>query len=48
MILSIGGIGPVEIVLVLLIPVGIFLLGFFVGKKAGYIKRVKETEKQKD
>ncbi len=39
-------IGPMQIVLVLIVPFGIFLLGFFIGKKSGYIKRVKETEKQ--
>jgi hypothetical protein len=39
-------IGAPQIILVLLVPVGIFLLGFFVGKKSGYIKRVKETENQ--
>ncbi|WP_443632967.1 hypothetical protein ABXT64_10930 [Candidatus Marifrigoribacter sp. Uisw_064] len=39
-------IGPFQIILLLLVPVGIFLLGFFVGKKSGYIKRVKETENQ--
>lgn len=37
-------IGPIQIILVLLVPVGIFLLGFFLGKKSGYIKRIKETE----
>ncbi|MBW2937537.1 hypothetical protein KXJ69_05435 [Aureisphaera sp. CAU 1614] len=37
-------IGPVQLLLVLLIPTGIFFLGFYFGKKAGYIKRVKETE----
>ena len=37
-------IGPFQIILVLIVPVGIFLLGFFIGKKSGYIKRIKETE----
>lgn len=37
--------GPFQMLLIgILIPVGIFLLGFYLGKKAGYIKRVKETE----
>jgi hypothetical protein len=41
----IAAIGPIQIILVsIIIPVGIFLIGFFVGKKVGYIKRVKETE----
>jgi len=39
-------IGPFQIILVLLIPVGIFLLGFYLGKKSGYLKRIKETENQ--
>lgn len=39
-------IGPIQIILVLIIPVGIFLLGFFMGRKSGYIKRVKEAENQ--
>jgi hypothetical protein len=39
-------IGPIQIILVFTIfPIGIFLLGFFLGKKSGYKKRVKETEK---
>ncbi|GGD29190.1 hypothetical protein GCM10011368_33980 [Hyunsoonleella pacifica] len=37
-------IGPSQLILVLVVPVVIFLLGFFIGKKSGYIKRVKETE----
>ena len=39
-----GYFGPFQILLLLLIPVGIFIFGFVMGKKAGYIKRVKETE----
>ena len=39
-------IGPIQLILVSIVPVGIFLLGFLVGKKSGYIKRVKETENQ--
>lgn len=38
-------VGPFQIILVLLVPVGIFFLGYLLGKKAGYIKRIKETEK---
>lgn len=37
-------VGPFQIVLITLVPVGIFLLGFSVGKKSGYIKRVREME----
>tara|TARA_R110001592_G_scaffold143635_2_gene366508 strand:- start:949 stop:1089 length:141 start_codon:yes stop_codon:yes gene_type:complete len=41
-------IGPIQIILgFIILPVGIFLLGFFLGKKSGYKKRVKETESQK-
>ena len=39
-------IGPFQLIIVLIFPVGIFLLGYYVGKKSGYIKRVKETENQ--
>ncbi len=39
-------IGPIQVILILIVPVGIFLLGFFIGKKSGYIKRIKETENQ--
>jgi hypothetical protein len=39
-------ISPIQIILGFTIfPIGIFLLGFFLGKKSGYKKRVKETEK---
>ncbi len=37
-------IGAPQIVLVLIVPVVIFLFGYMVGKKSGYIKRVRETE----
>ncbi len=39
-------IGPVQIILVLLIPIGLFLLGFYLGKKSGYLKKIKEIDKQ--
>ncbi|SFI55431.1 hypothetical protein [Olleya namhaensis] len=39
-----GMLGPIQLILMLIVPVGIFLLGFFLGKKSGYIKRVRETE----
>lgn len=41
-----GVVGPFQLILLLIIPIGIFLLGYFLGKKSGYIKRIKETEKQ--
>ena len=38
-------IGPIQIILFFTIfPIGIFLLGFFLGKKTGYKRRVKEME----
>jgi Tfp pilus assembly protein PilO len=40
-----NAIGAPQLVLILLIPVAIFFLGYYFGKKAGYLKRVKETEK---
>lgn len=42
--MSLAMLGPWQIIIVLFIPVLIFLLGYHFGKKAGYIKRVKETE----
>jgi hypothetical protein len=39
--------GPWQIIIILLIPVLIFLAGYHFGKKAGYIKRVKEEEAQR-
>ncbi len=39
-------IGPIQVILILIVPIGIFFLGYIVGRKSGYIKRVKETEKQ--
>lgn len=41
-----GILGPFQLIILLIIPIGIFLLGFFLGKKSGYLKRVKETENQ--
>ena len=40
-------IGAPQVILIVLVPIAIFFLGHSVGKKAGYIKRVKETEKRK-
>ena len=39
-----GVFGPWQAIVVLIVPVGIFLAGFFIGKNAGYLKRVRETE----
>ena len=40
--------GPWQMIVVSLVfPVLIFMLGYYVGKKAGYIKRVKEEEGRK-
>ncbi|RIA09189.1 hypothetical protein OE09_1018 [Flavobacteriaceae bacterium MAR_2010_72] len=39
-------IGAAQVILIILVPVAIFFLGYSSGKKAGYIKRVKESEKQ--
>ncbi|WP_431160134.1 hypothetical protein [Flagellimonas beolgyonensis] len=40
-------IGPWQLFISLVLPFGIFMFGYFVGKKAGYIKRVKEEEAQR-
>ncbi len=42
-----GVVGPFQIILFLSIPIIIFAFGYMVGKKAGYIKRIKETESKK-
>ena len=39
-------IGGPQLLLMLIVPIGIFILGFYMGKKSGYIKRLKETESQ--
>lgn len=41
-------IGAPQLILVLTIPIGVFFLGYVLGEKAGYIKRVKETENKID
>jgi len=38
--------GPELIIIFILIPIIIFILGFYFGKKSGYLKRIKETENQ--
>jgi hypothetical protein len=41
-----GLIGPIQIILFfILILFGVIFLAFYLGKKVGYNKRVKETEK---
>ena len=44
MILSM--IGPWQFILIFVFIFGIFFLGYYLGKKSGYIKRVKEVEKK--
>ncbi|NQY29907.1 MAG: hypothetical protein HRT69_10585 [Flavobacteriaceae bacterium] len=39
-----GMIGPLQLIFLLGIPTIIFITGYLFGKKAGYVKRVKETE----
>ena len=41
-------IGPIQVILILIAPIGIFFLGYVLGKRSGYMKRVKETEKNLD
>ena len=40
-------IGAPQVILIILVPVAIFFLGYTMGKKAGYIKRFQESENQK-
>jgi hypothetical protein len=42
--MTLAMIGPWQFILILLPVLGIFFLGYYMGKKAGYIKRVKEME----
>jgi len=37
-------IGPAQLILMISVPVGIFILGYTLGKKSGYIKRIKEEK----
>lgn len=39
--------GPWQIVILLFILIGILSVIYYMGKKSGYIKRVKEEEKRK-
>jgi F0F1-type ATP synthase assembly protein I len=39
-----GVFGPWQLIVVLVIPVGIFLAGFFIGRNVGYLRRVREME----
>lgn len=40
-------IGPLQVILLtLVLPGAFFVLGFYFGKRAGYLKGVKETENQ--
>jgi len=43
-----GVFGPWQVIALLLLPAGFFLAGFFIGKNAGYMKRVRETDKNKN
>lgn len=39
-------ISPYLLIIILLPVIGVYFLGFFVGKKSGYIKRLKEEEQK--
>lgn len=45
--MNLAMLGPLQVIIILFIPVLIFLAGYHFGKKAGYIKRVKEEEAQR-
>ena len=44
--MTLAAIGPIQTLLFLVVPVLIFMLGYFYGRKSGYIKRVKEEEEK--
>lgn len=43
-----GMIGPWQIIIILALPIAFFAVGYSFGKKAGYIKRVKEIESKQN
>ena len=45
-----GTIGPIQIIIVffsLILPVALFFIGFYLGKKSGYSKRIEEEQTRK-
>ena len=45
--MTLAFIGYGQIIITVVVPTAIiFFIGFFIGRKSGYIKRVKEVEKQ--
>lgn len=38
--------GPIQVILILALPIIFFVLAFFIGKKVGYNKGLKEAEKK--
>lgn len=48
--IPLGVIGPSQLLLILFVlifPVGLFFIGYYFGKKSGYLKRIKEEELKK-
>ena len=44
-----GRVGPTEIILLFILfvaPIVSFVIGYFMGKKSGYLKRIQEEEKR--
>lgn len=47
---ALGTIGPIQIIIVffsLILPVALFFIGFYLGKKSGYSKRIEEEQARK-
>ncbi len=47
---ALGTIGPAQIIIVffsLVFPIALFFIGFFLGKKSGYSKRIEEEQTRK-
>ena len=42
-----GIFGPWQLIVLLIIPAGIFLAGFFIGKSVGYNKGIRESQNSK-
>lgn len=47
---ALSTIGPIQIIIVLfslILPVALFFIGFYLGKKSGYSKRIEEEQARK-
>ena len=46
--MTLGVIGPIQLIIILIIPIiVVFFIGYKIGQKSGYTKRVKEQENKR-